>query len=329
MPMSRVFGLLGRQVDSARAASQRASSSSARGTAMKAAVFVTLFALAVSACAPAAAPAPAATSIPPTTPPIASTATSMAEPTIMATQVAELRGKFLANGRSLYIYCQGTGSPTIVLEGDFGHTVSVMGKLQEKLAARTTTCAYDRAGLSFSDSAPKPRTAKDVVDDLHALLAASAVPGPYLLVGNSFGGLSVQLYARTFPDQVVGVVALDPVAPADQWLAQTSTLFTSQDYAAEKRFYGGGNEESIDLVTSSQQVAAAPQPPDVPFEVLISSDCKGDPTCLKIGPTYVQIIKAVASAWQRGNVSLDAVGQVFEDDPEAVAKTVGRILDSH
>ena len=329
MPMSRVFRLLGRQVDSARAARQRASSSSAWGTAMKTAVFVCLFAVAVSACAPVAAPAPAATSIPPTAPAIASTATAMAQPTVMATEVAELRGKFQVNGRSMYIYCQGTGSPTIVLDGDFGQTVSVMANLQEKLSSRTTICAYDRAGLSFSDRAPTPRTAKDVVTDLHGLLAAAAVPAPYLLMGYGAGGQFVQLYARTFPDQVVGVVALDPMAPADPWLADVSTLFPPADYATEKTNYSGGNEESIDLVTSGQQLAAAPPPPNVPFEILLSTDCQGDQTCSKIQPPYQQIMKGVAAAWQRGTLSLVPVGSIFDDGTDAAVAAVGRVLDSH
>jgi pimeloyl-ACP methyl ester carboxylesterase len=326
--LSRAFGLLGRQADSARA-SQRASSSSAGGIAMKTMVFGFLFAVALSACAPAVAPAPTPTSIPATATAIPSTATPTAQPTVKATEIAELRGNFKANGRSLYIYCQGTGSPTIVLEGDAGQTVSVMAKLQTTLAARTTTCAYDRAGLSFSDRAPTPRTAKDVVGDLHALLAASAVPGPYLLVGNGFGGQFVQLYARMFPDQVVGVVAVDPMPPSPPWLDEVSKVYTPQEYASEKSNYGGGNEESIDLVTSGEQLAAAPQPPDVPFEMLLSTDCQGDQTCLKSQPTYERIMKGVAAAWQRGTSSLLAVGNLLEDDPDAIVAAVGRVLASH
>lgn len=232
----------------------------------------------------------------------------------------------MVNSRSMYILCQGTGSPTIVLDGDLGQTVSIMTKLQETLAKRTTICAYDRAGLSFSDRAPTPRTAKDVVADLHGLLTAAAVPGPYLLVGNGAGGQFVQLYARLFPDQVVGVVAVDPMAPADPWLADVSTLFNPADYATEKITYGGGNEESIDLVTSGQQLAAAPPPPNVPFEILISTDCQGDQTCSKIQPTYQQVLKGVAASWQRGTVSVDAVGSVFDNDPDAIVAAVGHVL---
>ncbi len=234
----------------------------------------------------------------------------------------------MVNGRSMYMYCQGTGSPTIVLDGDLGQTVSVMRKLQEKLSGRTTTCAYDRAGLSFSDRAPTPRTAKDVVADLHGLLTAAAVPSPYLLVGNGAGGQFVQLYARLFPEQVVGVVALDPMPPSPPWLDEVSKVFNSQEYASEKSSYGGANEESIDFGTSGQQVAAAPTPPGVPFEILYGTDCQGDQACAKSMPTYEQVIKGVATAWPRGPVSVDAVGNVFDNDPDAIVAAVGRVLAS-
>ncbi len=234
MSLSRLFNVLGRQANSARAASQRVSSSSARGSAMKTTVFVLLLAVALSACAPAGRCGHARRHQFHQLPRLCRRqTTSTAKPTVTATGITELSGSFKVNGRSLYLKCLGTGSPTIVLEASEGATVSEMRKLQETLAERTTTCAYDRANLGRSSSAPTPRTAKDVVDDLHALLAASAVPGPYLLVGHSTGGLFVQLYARMFPDQVVGVVAMNPQSPAHPWLVEVNLIFTTQEYAGE------------------------------------------------------------------------------------------------
>jgi pimeloyl-ACP methyl ester carboxylesterase len=320
---SRVFSWLGRQADAARAASRRDRPSSPGGLAMKTIAVALLFAVAVSACAPAAAPTPTAipataTAIPPT-----------AMPTTQAAGATELRGTFKVSGRAMYIYCTGKGSPTVVLDGDAGQTVSVWETIQTSLAARTTTCSYDRAGQSFSDSAPTPRTAKDVVADLHGLLAAAAVPGPYVLVGNGFGGQFVQLYARTFPDQVVGVVAMDPQPPSPQWLDAVSKVFTAQELASEKATYGGGNAESIDLVTSGQQLAAAPQPSGVPFEILISTDCQGDPGCLKSLPVYEQVTKDAAAPWQRGKITEVASSSVFDNAPEEVVAAVGRVLAAH
>jgi hypothetical protein len=280
---------------------------------------------------PAATAVPAtATPIPPAATAVPATATPAAEPQAAATDIAEVSGDFQANGRSLYIKCLGTGSPTIVLEPSNGGTVTALKDLHARLAGLTTTCAYSRANLGRSGSAPKPRTAQDVVDDLHALLAAAKVPGPYVLVGHVDGGLFVQLYARTYPDQVAGVVALDPQLPAHPWLDDISKLVTAQEYAGEKRFFDGENEESINFSTSSDQLAAAPKPPDVPFEMVISQ-CSdpGDQFCVKTYPTVKQLSQEITAAWPRGSFTeVTAASDLPLDNPDAVVAAVKRVLAS-
>jgi pimeloyl-ACP methyl ester carboxylesterase len=121
--------------------------------------------------------------------------------------------KFDIGGRSLFLNCQGQGSPTVILEhagyyGGAGDYTRVLGRIAEI----TRVCVYDRANtLGDSDAAPTPRTGADVVDDLHALLEAAEVPGPYVLVGLSIGGFFTRLYASTYPDEVAGMVLLETV----------------------------------------------------------------------------------------------------------------------
>jgi hypothetical protein len=255
-----------------------------------------------------------------------STETSAAKPQAATTELPEMSGDFQANGHSLYLKCLGTGSPTIVMEAGNGGTVTQMKDLQATLAERTTTCAYSRANLGRSGSAPKPRTAKDVVDDLHGLLATSKVPGPYLLVGQDAGGLFVQLYARTYPDQVIGVVDMNPQQAAHPWLDDISKIVTERELADEKRSLDGQNEESINYTTSSEQLAAAPQPPNVPFEMLVSPCDPGDQFCVKTYPTYKRIMQEVAAAWQRGAFAEVAGVDIPSDNPDAVVAAVERIL---
>jgi pimeloyl-ACP methyl ester carboxylesterase len=189
----------------------------------------------IPAKGPAPAAAVAATPNPPAATAIPAIATPVAGPQAAATNMPELSGDFQANGRSLYIKCLGTGSPTIVLEAGNAGTVTTLKELHAKLAQLTTTCADSRANLGRRGSAPIPHAAKDVVDDLQALLAAAKVPGPYVLVGHDTGGLFVQLYARTYPDQVAGVVALDPQLPAHPWLDDISKIVTERELADEKK----------------------------------------------------------------------------------------------
>jgi pimeloyl-ACP methyl ester carboxylesterase len=119
-------------------------------------------------------------------------------------------GHFEVGGRELFLHCTGSGNPTVVFQG--GVTPDWV-EVQSQVARFTRACSYDPAnGLwGRSDPAATPRTAKDVVADLHALLAAAKVPRPYVLVGHSNGGLFVQLYASEHPDEVNGLVLLDAV----------------------------------------------------------------------------------------------------------------------
>src|SRR5713101_6164073 len=81
----------------------------------------------------------------------------------------------------------------------------------------TCACSYDRAGLGWSDADPMPRTAQRIVNELRTLLTNARTKGPYVLVGHSFGGLAVRLYAAQYPEEVVGMVLVDPTHPS-QWL---------------------------------------------------------------------------------------------------------------
>lgn len=130
---------------------------------------------------------------------------------------AKMRGeKVDIGGRSLRVVCAGerSAAPLVVLEsGAFGFSAD-WGVVQERLAAKgLRSCAYDRAGLGYSDPGPRPRDADAVASDLDALLRARGETGPYVLVGHSMAGLFVRRFAVAHPDQVAGVVLVDAATP--------------------------------------------------------------------------------------------------------------------
>jgi pimeloyl-ACP methyl ester carboxylesterase len=115
---------------------------------------------------------------------------------------------------SLHINCVGEGSPTVILEaanlGMSAHWVRV----QQQLAQTTRVCAYDRAGLGWSEAGPEPRDARQISSELHTLLTnAASTEGPYVLVGHSYGGLYARMYAARYSDETAGVVLVDSSHP--------------------------------------------------------------------------------------------------------------------
>ena len=116
-------------------------------------------------------------------------------------------------GHRLHLYCTGSGSPTVVLEPGHGGVSSDLAWIAPAVARDSRVCVYDRAGRGWSDAADGPQDAARIAADLHTLLERAHVPGPYVLAGHSFGGLYVQSFAATYPDQVAGLVLLDSTAP--------------------------------------------------------------------------------------------------------------------
>ena len=166
-------------------------------------------------------------------------------------------------GRSLHLRCQGEGSPTVILEaGGYGTPSDVWGAVMPEVAKQTRVCSYDRANNQSgrSDPAPMPRTAADIVADLHALLEAADVPGPYVLVGPSVAGLFVRLYAATYPNDVVGLVLVDTLH--EEQPTVLGALLSPEELALSQRLdFEGGDPEGIltaeSYLETVEQVRAA------------------------------------------------------------------------
>jgi pimeloyl-ACP methyl ester carboxylesterase len=112
-------------------------------------------------------------------------------------------------GRKLHIHCTGSGSPTVVVENG-GAAFSFDWELVQAQVARfTRICTTDRAGYAWSDPGPEFDTFDQSAHDLHLLLAKAEVPGPYVLVGHSLGGMLIRFYQAQYPGDVVGMVLVD------------------------------------------------------------------------------------------------------------------------
>jgi len=116
-------------------------------------------------------------------------------------------------GFQLHIHCEGKGTPVVVLDSGVGGFSLEWTAVQDALSRYTKVCAYDRAGYGWSEMGPLPRTISHVGRELHALLHAADLAPPYILVGHSFGGYSVQYFARTWKNEVAGMVLVEASHP--------------------------------------------------------------------------------------------------------------------
>jgi pimeloyl-ACP methyl ester carboxylesterase len=182
-------------------------------------------------------------------------------------EAERIDGRFDVGGRSIRLACQGAGSPVVVIDAGMG-TAPVEDPGWRGIAARvapvTRVCLYDRAGLGGSDPSPKaPRTSRDAVADLQAALHRAGVPGPYLLVGHSLGGLHAQVFANDHPSDVAGLVLVSSTHPDQMttWLALLPLRTPGEEQAiTDTRAFLTSmlddptrNEERLDIRTSCEQ----------------------------------------------------------------------------
>jgi pimeloyl-ACP methyl ester carboxylesterase len=144
-------------------------------------------------------------------------------------------------GWRVHLYCTGQAAasqPTVILEAGAGDFSVEWSLVQPGVARFARVCSYDRAGMGWSDLGPRPRTMHQIVYELQTLLDRGGARPPYVLVGHSYGGWLVRLYASTYPADVAGLVLVEPGAE-DPWrlignapLRRSSELATGQPIPA-------------------------------------------------------------------------------------------------
>ncbi len=270
----------------------------------------------------------------------------------------------IGGGRRMYLECRGTGSPTVILEAGYRASARVWSEdLRQSgaprtmvlagVAAFTRVCAYDRPGTaaplndnvrpSRSDPVRQPRTAPDVVADLHALIRGAGVPSPYVLAGHSLGALFARLYASTYPAEVVGLILVDAYSE------RLETLLTPERWAALVRLNvrfgtdtvepipGYGDLETLGYgksnVVMRQAAATTPLGP-MPLAVLaharpfdVPEEAEGftsDALESTLRAANEDLATLVPSA--RFFVAKDSGHDIHQDQPELVTEAIRQVI---
>ena len=161
------------------------------------------------------------------------------------------------------------------MDSGLGDTLETWADVWPGVKEFTRVCVYDRAGLGKSDAGPTPRTSQRIADELHGLLSIARVPAPYVLVGHSFGGLNVRLFAAEHPEQTAGLVLVEAThedyprrEKAMRTLADTRRIETSLGLAPP-----AARSEYESLAVSAEQMRTAAPLPDVPVVVITAAHC--------------------------------------------------------
>jgi pimeloyl-ACP methyl ester carboxylesterase len=270
-------------------------------------------------------------------------------------------------GRKLYLECHGTGSPTVVLvtgykssarywTDDLLHPDAPRTMVLPAVAESTRVCAYDRPGTyasigeddipSRSDPIAQPRTAPEVVAELHALLQAAEIPGPYVLAAHSLGGFLARLYASTYPDEVIGLVLVDAyterletLMPPDRWEALvklnqevgSDTVFPIEGYGdAETIGYGSGNAvmREAEAATSLRPMPLAVLAHGVPFPAPEELLAKYGFTSAELEGILLTANKDLATLVPdtRFFVASESGHDIHQDQPELVTEAIRQVV---
>ena len=210
-------------------------------------------------------------------------------------------------GINMHIHCTGEGIPTIVLDAGLnGGTMSWAG-VQEHVSNHTRVCSYDRAGMSWSEEGPKPRTFMRIADELHALLQAASEEGPYVLVGHSVGAHTIRFFAQKYPTDVAGIVLVDP---AHEKILSTELIPVIEQI---QRTYVGYAHVGFWRYVLNPGFIMGVEGPDVPVEIINNLEVVYSPKSLHTAADELAAMYETVRALNATNVM-----GAWEDKPAVV-----------
>lgn len=263
-------------------------------------------------------------------------------------------GKFINLGMHvMYIDCFGDKSPTVLIDVGIADSSANWYKIAKSLSKDVRTCVYDRAGYGWSDPGPGKRTTAQIVHELNMLLEFAEVPGPYVLVGHSFGGFTARYFAATHPNKIVGAVLIDSSHPDQIYRLSeldnvkkkqpmkisrresapaTMTKFEKRWYllnSSRKAVFAQMNELKY-FKESAHEVKHSGPMPDIPLAVLT----RGKRLLPVINGVSLEsawrdmqkdLLKLSKNSWQA--IIKDSSHNIYKDAPEEVISNILKVVN--
>jgi len=230
--------------------------------------------------------------------------------------------RVMVDGRNMRMLVAGRGDATVVFENGLGGPLEHWGKVQPDVSRFAKTVAYDRAGAGLSDEGPRPRDGRSIATELRQMLRTSAIAPPYILVGASLGGPYIRVFAGMYPEDVAGLVLVDPTPDSSQvddaaGLPELESLSDTLDQARASRVPTGRPVVLIDAVS----------PLDVPFatEAIRTLRRNARREIETESVEYAQWLRQIPGG--RLVVTNRSGHNVAQEQPELVVATIRQVVD--
>lgn len=222
----------------------------------------------------------------------------------------------------------GTGAPVIVLQAGLQDGKDTWIGVLPQLAQLSTVIATDRPGHGGNPATDAPRDPCTIANEQRSMLQAAGVQPPYILVGHSLGGLYQYVYAKLYPNEVAGIVLLDPTHPRHwETLQREFPLGSNMIKAMRLTVFSATDRKEFDAQTQCLNTLSMSQPLNIPTKLLVSGRFRSEER-----GAYENMLKPLRQDWQRllGTKQLQTVWDsghyIQKDSPEEIVSAVQKLL---
>lgn len=215
--------------------------------------------------------------------------------------------------------------PTVVMDAGYGDFSKAWNSVIKEISILSNVLIYDRAGLGQSEANSKPRTSLEMVKELKELLIEAKIKPPYILVGHSFGGVNMRIYATKYPNEVYGLVLVDST-PEDYRERFLPTMPRDFQQAYNKQFVYEGNYE--EFMESLKQLKETRQKIDVPLIVLSAG--KKALYSTKSQELWHNMQREILEISSNGELVIaeKSAHYIQNDEPELIVRSIKKLADN-
>lgn len=242
-------------------------------------------------------------------------------------------------GFKLYYKKSGQGRPSVIFDSGLGDDMSSWKHIFPIVTSRTSALVYDRAGNGKSEVSPSSRNARQVAKELHTLLGNLKIAPPYVLVGHSLGGWHIRIFAGLYPDEVCGLLLIDPqeIIYYKEWKRLYPKHYEYEYQTWLEYFANSPQGEKMEWKIVKDRIEAPYNPPpplpDVPTVLITCTKADEVPNEEGFNPEIRKLKFEISSKWlsrvsRATNILKADVGHyIHHEDPDLIIRLIDYLLD--